>query len=199
MTTTPAVRKATAADVESLGAALARAFHEDPVFTWMFPGERARRRSSERYFAGRVRLLLPQEEVYTTPDAVAAAVWAEPGRWRDPPLAALKELAVVLPSMGRRTLRSLRGLADVERRHPARPHYYLSVLGTVPERQGQGLGSALLAPVLDRCDSEGVAAYLETATARNVDFYARHGFRVSDELQLPSGPRMWLMWRDPRG
>ena len=60
-----------------------------------------------------------------------------------------------------------------------------------------GGGSALLEPMLRRCDSEAVGAYLETGTERNVRFYSRHGFRVTDEVPLPDGPPMWLMWRDP--
>ena len=41
-------------------------------------------------------------------------------------------------------------------------------------------------------------AYLESSKERNVAYYARHGFRVREELDLPRGPRVWLMWRDPR-
>ena len=84
-----------------------------------------------------------------------------------------------------------------EAKHPRRPHWYLSVLGTDPSRQGEGLGSAVLAPVLEECDRLDIGAYLETATERNVGFYARHGFKPVDEVVLPNGPRMWLMWREP--
>jgi hypothetical protein len=51
--------------------------------------------------------------------------------------------------------------------------------------------------MLRRCDEESVGAYLETGTEENVRFYSRHGFRVTDEVPLPKGPPMWLMWRDP--
>jgi hypothetical protein len=52
--------------------------------------------------------------------------------------------------------------------------------------------------VLDQCDSDQVGAYLESSKERNIDFYARHGFRVLGEIELLRGPKMWKMWRDPR-
>ena len=72
------------------------------------------------------------------------------------------------------------------------------MLGTDPAAQGRGIGSALLGAVLRTCDEDGVPAYLESSKERNLAYYARHGFRVREELDLPRGPRVWLMWRDPR-
>jgi ribosomal protein S18 acetylase RimI-like enzyme len=94
-------------------------------------------------------------------------------------------------------VRSTRAVREIERRHPVVPHYYLSVLGTDPEQQGGGIGSALLAPVLHRCDADGVAAYLECSKESNVAFYERHGFTVTDRVELPEGPPLWFMWREP--
>jgi len=90
------------------------------------------------------------------------------------------------------------GLGGVERLHPHETHFYLSVLGVDPACQRRGIGSRLLAPGLELCDREGVGAYLETARERNVVFYQRHGFRTTHEVVLPRGPRLWLMWREPR-
>ena len=49
------------------------------------------------------------------------------------------------------------------------------------------------------CTAESLPAYLESSKERNVDFYARHGFRVTRELRLPKGPPLWSMWREPSG
>ena len=54
-------------------------------------------------------------------------------------------------------------------------------------------------PVLEECDRDGIPAYLESSKERNVPLYERNGFRVQRTVDVPSGgPRIWLMWRDPR-
>ena len=78
------------------------------------------------------------------------------------------------------------------------PHWYLAILGTDPPHQGKGVGGALLAPVLTRCDTEGTGAYLESSKPDNVPYYERFGFRVSGQIDMPDGPTMWPMWRDPQ-
>ena len=100
--------------------------------------------------------------------------------------------------MSTRTVRALRLLFEIDGLHPREPHWYLATLGTVPERQGQGVGAALLQPVLTLADEDGVPAYLESSKERNVPFYARFGFEVVEELHSKVGsPPMWRMWREP--
>ena len=60
------------------------------------------------------------------------------------------------------------------------------MLGTDPIHQGKGIGSALLAPVLDRCDRDGIGAYLESSKQSNIAFYRRHRFEVTGEIVLPA-------------
>jgi GNAT superfamily N-acetyltransferase len=193
------VRQVTEDDHEPLAGVLARAFHDDPVNAWFFRRERVRDRWAARFFGWELRRLARQDLTHTTSDRAGAAVWALPHRWRERPVDAARLVAGVLPGIGLLHARHcLRAIGRVEERHPTEPHLYLAVLGVEPSRQGNGVGSALLAPGLALCDTEGLPAYLETATERNVGFYARHGFRVTGEVHLPGGPDMWLMWRDPR-
>ena len=86
----------------------------------------------------------------------------------------------------------------VSQTHIREPHWYLAILGTEPAAQGQGIGSALLAPVLRQCDEMRVIAYLESSKEANIPFYERHGFRVLAELEVVRGPKLWPMSREPR-
>ena len=191
------VRRVAAGDREALAAVLARSFHDDPVMSWFFPDPERRQAQNRRFFAMRLRQLVPQGETYTVDRELGAALWAPPDAWRLGLLESLRMGVSLFPALGRRAAIIARGVDMIERRHPAAPHYYLAVLGTEPAAQGQGIGGALLGPVLDECDREGIGAYLESSKERNIDFYARYGFRVLEEVRMPKGPPVWPMWRDP--
>jgi GNAT superfamily N-acetyltransferase len=77
-------------------------------------------------------------------------------------------------------------------------HYYVRDVGVLPSRQGQGLGSALLRPTLERCDREGLPAYLEASSERSAALYERLGFRITRELRIGGSPPLWLMLRAPQ-
>jgi ribosomal protein S18 acetylase RimI-like enzyme len=108
----------------------------------------------------------------------------------------------MLPSLAvitRRDLpRLIRTLNAIEAKHPHDLHYYLPVIGILPEWQGRGFGSALLRPMLERCDREQLPAYLEASSPRNRDLYERHGFEVVEEIHVAKdSPPMWPMRRPP--
>lgn len=199
---TPPTRRAGRGDAEALVEVLGRAFDDDPVARFLFRGDRRRRRGLRRFFRIQLTTLYADDgEVWTTHDRAGAAIWAPPTKAR-PGLGDLWHLAPLVPdlaALGRAIPDAARLLAEVERRRPAEPHWYLATLGTEPARQGRGVGSALMADVLRRCDEEGVPAYLESSKEKNLAFYRRHRFEVTGDLQVPrGGPRLWFMWRQPR-
>jgi ribosomal protein S18 acetylase RimI-like enzyme len=197
----PSFRRATHDDVPALAQMLARAFMDDPVAMWACAPDRLRPAMLERFQGARLRQLLTHDDVWTNDTLEVAALWAPPERWKTTVREDLQLMRCVFtPRLLPRLPLVTAGLLELERRHPrdSPPHWYLAVLGTDPIAQGRGLGSALLAHMLARCDDDGVCAYLESSKERNIDFYARHGFRVTGEIHLPRGPTMWPMWREPR-
>ena len=194
------VRAARAQDSAVLARVLAEAFYDDPVCIWFVPQHGLRRRRLERFFqlVSVERVALPHGEVRTSDDGAGAALWMPPGSTDTSMLDELRLLPRIVRATGRGTRRVLRGVAAMDAVHPHEPHWYLPLLGVLPSRQGQGIGSALLRPVLERCDAEGVPAYLEATSPRNRELYLRHGFEVRDVITLPDGgPPLWLMWREP--
>jgi GNAT superfamily N-acetyltransferase len=180
-----------------MAAMLGRAFVDDPVAAYVFPGAPGREDRLRRFFELQLRHnYLPRGEVYTVPGWLGAALWLPPSPAASSVADVLAHLSLVLILAGR--LLAMRRLSVLlAGHHPRRPHYYLGTIGTEPAHQHQGVGSALLDPVLHRCDSDGVPAYLECSKLENVSFYRSHGFEVAEEVTAPlGGPTLWLMWRD---
>jgi ribosomal protein S18 acetylase RimI-like enzyme len=196
----PQLRQVTASDVPAVTAMLVRSFDDDPVANFMFAGDRRRHRGLRSFFTSQLRhQYLRYGHVVAAGEMAGVAVWGPPERERN----GLRELFELLPTApylcSTRMLRALRLLFEVDRVHPTEPHWYLATLGTAPECQGQGFGSALLRSMLNHIDTVGEPAYLESSKQRNVSLYARFGFEVIDELRSVVGsPPIWQMWREPR-
>jgi GNAT superfamily N-acetyltransferase len=193
------VGKVTSANLPRVVTAAARSFYEDPLFTWIFPEDARRLSQLERGFGLFARRVwFPHGETYTTDRLIGGAFWMPPDTWH---LGLLRQL-LLLPAMtviARGDLpRLLRTLNAIEAKHPHDPHYYLPVVGILPEWQGRGFGSALMRPILERCDREGLPAYLEASSPRNRALYERHGFAVVEEMRVAKdSPPLWRMWRKP--
>jgi ribosomal protein S18 acetylase RimI-like enzyme len=196
------VRRAAPSDVGQIARTLARAFQDDPAMSWSIPDATRRARLGPRYFEALIEhVYLPHDEVYTTGDRMAAALWAPPGTWRSAVTDAGPFLSVVVRAYGRNLPRASGMWKLLEAKHTERaePHYYLPFVGTDPTCQGRGYGTALLRHMLGRCDAEGVGAYLESTSPTNLALYDRIGFEVIEELNWPEGgPPFWTMWREPR-
>jgi GNAT superfamily N-acetyltransferase len=193
------IRVADRGDTAPIAASLARAFFDDPVMMFLIPDEASRRRRVASFFATAFAVQHePHGACFTDTDRAGAALWDPPGHWRMGVGQILRGTPKLVNAFRMHVPRALRVLSTIERQHPTEDHWYLAILGTDPVHQGKGIGSALLQPILDRCDRDGTPAYLESSKHSNIAFYRRHGFVVTSEIPLPGGPTVWPMWRDPR-
>ena len=194
------IRKVASPDVGAVASALAEAFYDDPHFRFFVPDDSKRMVRLERGFRTFItRLWLRHDEGYTNAQVSGAAIWLPPGTWHVGFFEQLLMLPAIAGNLLSGTPRFLRAFAMIERKHPRTPaHWYLPVIGVAPAWQGRGYGAALLRPALERCDHEGVPAYLEASTKRNCALYERHGFAKLEECRYASnGPPLWRMWREP--
>jgi RimJ/RimL family protein N-acetyltransferase len=190
------VREARVGELAQLSATLADAFATEPVTQWLIPSQRRRDTRLRRLFAIELaHYVFPSGRVLTTDDVRGANLELPPSRWTiTMPLSGAIGYVRVF---GMRLPRASRLQVFFEHNHLQEPHYYIRWVGVATSFQGQGLGTALLRPTLDRCDREGVPAYLEASTERSAALYERLGFVHLGELQVPDGPRFWPMRRPP--
>jgi GNAT superfamily N-acetyltransferase len=194
------VRHAVGADLDDLERTLADAFFDDPMMQWIYPDPETRKVEAPRFMRVALEIGFPHGHVYATGNNGAAAIWSPPDVELFDDAAATTFFTLLGEQLGPRAEEIGTGLMNVSACHPHdEPHFYLFVLGTASSHQSKGLGSTLIREVLDRCDRQGIGAYLESSNIRNVPFYERHGFRVLTEVHAGGDFVARPMWRDPQG
>jgi ribosomal protein S18 acetylase RimI-like enzyme len=193
------IRPAAEADVTPLARALAAAFEHDPVWSWVLAGLPGRRGRLERFFRLELEhVILPVGTAYTSDDLVGGALTTPPDKWRLPISQQARHLPGFLRVLGRRTPRALGMLTKMEANHLREPHIYVAYVGVEPGHQGQGIGAALMGPVVDQADEQRLPCYLEATSPDNARLYRRLGFIDQQQITFMGSPPLALMRRDPR-
>lgn len=197
---------ATAAQVDEASVVAARAFHTDPFFEYLAPPALLRSRGLAIYMKAILKHLGPGGLVLNARvdgKIAGIATWVAPGGY---PYPARQQVGQLLGTIHAFVPRpqimpvGMRYIRAIEKAHPKEPMWYLAVLATDPEYQRSGVGTALVEPILERCDAEGIDAYLETQKEDNLAYYRRFGFEVVNRLDpVPHGPPLWAMRRPTRG
>ncbi|MGY1706490.1 GNAT family N-acetyltransferase [Geodermatophilus sp. SYSU D00697] len=199
---TPSVRPAEQRDVPRIAATLTVALADSRWTRWALPEDGRMQRLTRLHELDAGHRSVATGTGWVTEDVTAVATWeAPPGAPGTSPLpddvaaALARELPYLAGSHADRVART-RELVDAAR--PAGPHWWLTHLGTRPSSRRRGMGSALLRPVLDRCDAESLPAATAVFTWAAARFLRRSGFEVAQALrtadeELP----LWLLVREP--
>lgn len=197
------IKRAERADLARIERTVSRAFIADPIARWMLPTDDEYERLGTSFFGLAVRRWMAAGEVWTTPDVVAAAAWAPPEP-RELHASEAGELGTLFARFDESYHSKFEAIGRwMAANRPAEPHWYLNVLATHPDWQGQGLGREVTSAIHTRADADGLHCYLETETEKNVSIYHRMGYVVRTEWNLDladgtPGPHMWGMLRAPR-
>jgi len=124
------VRPATSEEIPRMADVLARAFFDDPAFSWVLREDADRMRVLVRGFELFLRRVwLEQEHTYTTKSVAGVAAWELPDQWKLGVGRQLGLLPAMLRVFGRHSPRVLRAIATLEASHPREPHHYLAFIG----------------------------------------------------------------------
>jgi len=195
-----AAQVAAESDYDAVMETIAAAFHEDPLWSWIFPDDDARWEQQTTMFGFYVQCALPRGAVLMTDSrASATIVYTPPG---EPELTEEVESKVEPFITGSLGSHAGEVLETLDRFHDALPEgppfYYVSLIGTRPDSRGQGIGMALLDELSARADREGHPVYLESTNPDNNHRYERHGFERRTDFWTPNEERVvTTMWRDP--
>lgn len=192
MSAVPEVRSADVSLRSSAIDTIVLGFATDPMTRWVWPDPSEYLRIMPRFvkaFGGRA---FEHGTADITGGNRAAALWLPPGvEPDDAEMGALME-GTLRPEIAEDIGAVLKGMSEY---HPREPHWYLPLIAADPNWIGRGHGAALMKHALQRCDEQGIAAYLESSNPRNISLYERHGFRIIGRIQSGSSPVLTPMLR----
>jgi GNAT superfamily N-acetyltransferase len=196
-------RPATPDEVPGLVRTLVRAFEHDPYYRWMFPDDATWEQACHLSFDALLRRLVPYGTVLTTPELDGCISWFpfgyRPGFGAQ--LAHAGRQIRIVRIMGLRHARVVRrGLLALHARRLREPHITACVIGMLPESQGAGRGSALLAALIEHLERTGHVTCGIASSEAHVAYYRRFGVETEgDPVTLPGGPTVWpIMYRPKR-
>ena len=190
-------------DLPAAACGLANAFMKDPLQNYTFPDATERSARSPAHFSAALKYGMLFGEVYVAGNGAGASIWLKPGETEITAERAAESGFSDLPAQigedaAERFLTVIGFGEEYHKQDVPEPHWYTMVIGVDPAFQGQGLGRALLQPVIDKAKVERVPVYLETAQPSNVSFYKKIGFDLLRELKEPtSGLGFWTFRLDP--
>lgn len=134
-------------------------------------------------------------EIYLSDDCLAAAMLLYPHQKRTSLKAIWLDLKLALKAVG---LAKLKQVMNRESRiksfHPQQPFLYLWFVGVVPDQQGKGIGSRLMAEIIQQSERIKLPVFLETSTRENLPFYQNSGFQIYAQIDFDYP--LYLLKRD---
>ena len=173
----------------AIAGVLAAALLDDPLASFACPDPGPRAVWLPSSFLGFLTMGHAQGEVIGAGDPLSGVAIAR--RVQDQPEADTS-LTETMHPLDERLFRQIE--AAESRLHAASsgPHWFLDVIGVLPEYQGQGIGSSLIQNVIAQAENDKLPVLLVTWQPRNLAFYRKHGFEVACEGDGPElGPHRW--------
>jgi ribosomal protein S18 acetylase RimI-like enzyme len=190
------VRTATLEDLVIIADTAARSLDAEAMLRWSF-GEEDFERRIRRHFTHYDGENARRGWIRIADEGAGIAVWIPPDGREEHEAIGPAPAGSEAEILGDHAERHADFWGWVGEHEPHEPLLYLSHIGVVPERQGEGLGGALMRDGLADADRLGLPTWLETSRADNVGYYRSFGFRtVVDEDAPEGGPHIWFMRRD---
>ena len=187
-------------DADAAAGVFARAFYDDPVWSFFCDDPATRLDSLKTFFGFLARSSLGHGWLHATSELESMCLWSPPSM-EIVPESRVDDLLALVPEMlpGREEL-----LYDffgrVTENHPQQPHWYLSLFATDTPHRGRGNGMKLLEGDLELINETGMPCYLESSNPVNEARYRSVGFEVVGAFDVcVGGPLMTTMWREGHG
>jgi len=188
-------------DIKKACTVLTRAFFEDPLFKYLFPNIKKRKKMYYMFYVSLNYAMNYGYIVATSKKIEGLMVLTPPKKEKDNILALLKSKGYIIPFImnWRKPMKMQKFIDEIHERAIDSPHWYLNSIAVDPPHQNKGFASKLLRPAFDFFNSQKEICYLETEKEENISLYEHFGFEVAISEKFPnSNVQVWGMIRKAR-
>lgn len=171
------------------------AFIHDPIFRWVWPEPHSYLSNMPAFAEAFGGGAIVSGSAQCTTGYCGAALWLEPGSYPDEDRIADIIQHTVSPEKLEDVFSVLKLMGE---HHPDEPVWHLAMIGVDPTKYGCGHGATMMHAFLERIDSAGLPAYLESTNPANITLYQRHGFETTGTIQAGESPKIYPMYREAR-
>jgi GNAT superfamily N-acetyltransferase len=171
------------------------AFASLPIYRWLVAAGVGGGAGRAGFLDSTIRQGIDRGEVHTTRDLSAVAVWFRHDG--ELPSAAVPQWESAA-AIGNHPDRLEAFLAGIRDGRPRGPYRFLALLAVAPDRQGRGVGSALMRHQHAYLDRLRLGAHVMAGDRGSRRFFLHHGYRAfGDPLSTGrDAPPIYPMWRD---
>lgn len=124
-------------------------------------------------------------DVFISSDKNACALIVYPDKRKTTFQSISLDLKLIFQCVGFKNIKkTIRRESLIKKVQPKEAMAYLWFIGVNPTEQGKGVGSSLLAEILENSRIKNMPVYLETSTLSNLPWYKKFGFVVYHEEDL---------------
>ena len=188
--------KATDRDKELVVDILQQAFSENKSVNYLIPQDAKREKRLRNFMEYSFDVCHLFGDVFLSENRKGCALVLLPDKKRATFTSVLLDLKFIFHAIGLSNVRkAMNRESKIKQGHPKRQLYYLWFIGVDPVEQSKGVGSRLLAEIIDRGEAQNRVVCLETSTIKNLPWYQKFGFEVYRELDF--GYLLFCMKRSP--
>ncbi|MEK3806774.1 GNAT family N-acetyltransferase [Bacillus sp. FSL H8-0547] len=189
---------------------LSESFHSNPLFIYLFPDEKKRRKILKNVYKGTVEIVAAVSDVYVTSDKVegifavrrtdkAASYFVLCGAIIKTVLRSLlliRDVPLIPFIRKAQKLSSVTAKMAIYKKQ--KPHLVIDMVAVDPACRGQKFMSRMIRAALKEADSKKTFCVLETETLENVRIYEHFGFQLSQKIEVIEGQlTVYVLIYDP--
>ena len=138
--------------------------------------------------------MMDKGEIYIDDTESAVALWNTEKQENISLEYILRNICFLIKNGFRTSILCLQMESKCQKMYPDK-YLHLYIIGVLPEKQGSGLASLLLDPIIEKAKKDNIPVFLETASEKNIGIYKKKGFIAYGKI-YESGITLTLMKKD---